>query len=190
MSPGRRLLSRRGIIQQDLTESAPLARSAHVQPSGWSGTSPPVGISGAKAKAGYTRRSLADSVSDGGSTPPTSTIISGSLAPSKTAMISDPRKSPVFWAFSLSRLAVIGTLPLALSAARISFAHDLLPQLPRKVGMRSCRRHRVARVRGTSRVAVARGREMPRGVSVNLDRQRATADFPMDWIKHGRCIIE
>ena len=64
----------------------------------------------------YTRRCSGDAVSDGGSTPPTSTIILGTLEPSKTALISNPRKSPVFGAFSLSRPAVIGTLPLALSA--------------------------------------------------------------------------
>ena len=60
---------------------------------------------------GHTRRCLEGVGPEGGSTPPTSTTILGTLEPSKTARVPASQKSPVFGAFLLSRPAVIGTAP-------------------------------------------------------------------------------
>ena len=70
---------------------------------------------------GHTRRCLEGVGPEGGSTPPTSTTILGTLEPSKTARVPASQKSPVFGAFLLSRPGRYRDCPQALSADVLYF---------------------------------------------------------------------
>ena len=65
---------------------------------------------------GHTRRCLEGVGPEGGSTPPTSTTILGTLEPSKTARVPVSQKSPVFGAFFVIPPGRYRNSPLALSA--------------------------------------------------------------------------